>query len=268
MLWVNDQQAWPLAKEQSWRKVLYDVTDDWTEGFGEGPTRERIEADDREMCRQADEVIVCSERLRELKIAMHSRVSLIPNGVDVAAYAKIDEANLEPATRSWRAPVLGYTGSLHPERLNVRLLEELAQQWQGTIALVGPNMLGGVAGRLSALSNVQITGAVPYSELPGWMRAMDVMIVPHLVSRFTDSLNPLKLWEYLAAGRPIVSTPVAGFRDYPQHVRLADDVDSFLTSCLEALDEPADAAHRRQSEASEHGWDRRIELVKECLETR
>ncbi len=53
------------------------------------------------------------------------------------------------------------------------------------------------------------------------MRAFDVCLTPHLVTPFTESLNPIKLWEYLAAGKPIVATPVAGFREYPELVRLA-----------------------------------------------
>jgi teichuronic acid biosynthesis glycosyltransferase TuaH len=65
---------------------------------------------------------------------------------------------------------------------------------------------------LQRTGRVHLTGAVPYAEVPEYMRAFDVCITPHRMTLFTESLNPIKLWEYLAAGKPIVSTDVAGFR--------------------------------------------------------
>jgi hypothetical protein len=88
---------------------------------------------------------------------------------------------------------------------------------------------------LTALPNVKLTGPMPYQQLPDYMRAFAVCMVPHLVTPFTESLNPIKLWEYLAAGKPIVSSKVAGFRDYPQWVRLAEGAEEFVREIRAAL---------------------------------
>jgi glycosyltransferase involved in cell wall biosynthesis len=93
------------------------------------------------------------------------------------------------------------------------------------------------------------------------MRAFDVCIVPHRVSPFTESLNPIKLWEYLAAGKPIVSTPVPGFRDYPQHVYLGADIASFGAGIEAALAEDPARSEARRREAQHHSWDERVDAV-------
>jgi glycosyltransferase involved in cell wall biosynthesis len=84
----------------------------------------------------------------------------------------------------------------------------------GSVVLLGPIALS-PANReaLERASGVRLTGPRDYSEVPAYLQHADVLIVPHLVDGFTDSLDPIKLYEYLAVGRPIVSTPVAGFRD-------------------------------------------------------
>ncbi len=158
---------------------------------------------------------------------------------------------LPPAAADWPRPVLGYTGTIHPDRVDVASgrCAGAAHLPQGTVALVGPNFLTGedqaAAGRCA---NVVLTGPVPYAELPEYMRAFDVCITPHRVTPFTESLNPIKLWEYLAAGKPIVATDVAGFRDYPQFVRIAPDADGFAAGRVgKALGESRAAAEARRA---------------------
>jgi len=266
VLWINDQSAWRLAQDKRWDRVIYDVTDDWTE-MGQSFTRELVKRDDRRLCALADHVVVCSQRLAELKREQTSSVSLVPNGVDVAHYRSVLDAD-GPApdlARDWTRPVLGYTGTIHPDRMDVSLLKQIAAAWPGTVALIGPDHLGAHARELAAIDNLAITGPVPYREIPDWMRQIDVMIVPHLLSKFTESLNPIKLWEYLAAGKPIVSTPVAGFRDFPDHVRLATGAEAFLAACRAALDEDREAAERRQAAAAAHAWSSRVDDIERLL---
>lgn len=265
VLWINNQEIWPLADRYEWKRVIYDITDDWTRGFAPGRTRDRIIVDDRELCARADQVIVCSQRLYDLKRCDCRHVSLISNGVDFESYSDLTHAVQPEATKHWCQPVLGYTGTLHGARMDLELLHKVASDWQGTVALVGPDHLGKAGGLLDGLKNVVRTGPVPHTELPGWMSAMDVMIVPHRVTDFTESLNPLKLWEYLAAGLPIVSTPVAGFRDFPEHVYLAQGADCFSDACRNALSEGSGNAQSRRDIARDHSWSNRVQAIERVL---
>lgn len=261
LLWLNPHSAVHLAGRMGESGVVYDITDDWT--LADFPERDlqRIRAQDRALCRRADLTIVCSEALAQSRMARSRRLLLLPNGVNVEHYRTVGAA---PAERRDRAPVLGYTGTLHPGRIDVALLEAVARRFaDGSIVLIGPNHLPpGDTRRLEALGNVRLTGPAPYERLPGLMSAFDVCIVPHLETAFTESLNPIKLWEYLAAGKPIVSTRVAGFRDYPGLVRLASDADGFADACRAAAAErdPARVAERR-AEAARHTWAARVDRL-------
>ncbi len=98
------------------------------------------------------------------------------------------------------------------------------------------------------------------------MRAFDVCIVPHKVTPFTESLNPIKLWEYLAAGKPIVATDLAGFRDFPDLVSITKTYDQFIAACLAAPYEDPKRPTLRQIEARKHSWHRRVDQIEQVLE--
>ncbi len=272
ILWLNPHSAVHMAGQMGESQVIYDITDDWTT-LTQSPALTKLTiAQDAALCRRADAVLVCSERLYEMKQGLTERLYLIPNGVDADHYKSVlDGAGPLPSpAEDWAKPVLGYTGTIHPDRVDVPLIEALAKRFSsGTIALVGPNMLTGEdKQRLAACGNVVLTGPVPYAEVPEIMRAFDVCITPHRVTPFTESLNPIKLWEYLAAGKPIVATPVAGFRDYPQFVRLASDADGFADAVEAVLMEDPSMGEARRSEARHHSWNSRLDKIVEVMDSK
>lgn len=116
------------------------------------------------------------------------------------------------------------------------------------------------------MENVHLVGPVPNADVPALMAGFDVSIVPHMETPFTESLNPIKLWEYLAAGKPIVATNVAGFRDYPGLVMTASGAEAFTSACRAALSEDASLPERRQSEAARNTWGMRVERLERILE--
>jgi GT2 family glycosyltransferase/glycosyltransferase involved in cell wall biosynthesis len=269
VLWLNPHDAVHMAGGTGWSAVIYDITDDWSELTQSAAQRQLTIAQDAELCRRADTVIVCSEKLREKKQPLARNLHLVPNGVDAAHYARVLDAAgpLLPEAATWAKPVFGYTGTIHPDRIDVELVDKIARAFpEGTVALVGPMMLSSADHtRLQACGNVQMTGPVAYARLPEVMRAFDVFITPHRVTAFTESLNPIKLWEYLAAGKPIVSSDVAGFRDYPQHVRVVVDHDDFIRGLREALvEDPAKQAARR-AEVGGHSWQARAEQIETII---
>ena len=272
VLWLNPYSAVHMAGRMGESAVVYDITDDWEEMEPNSTLSSDICAQDGALGKLANEVIVCSPALQISKEKKFRRkVHLIPNGVDADHYRSVVDENLavHPLARGWVKPVLGYTGTVHPQRVDVALVVELAKRFaHGSIVLIGPNLLNEEdQRRLAGCVNVHLVGAVPYREIPEWMRAFDVCIVPHLVTTFTESLNPIKLWEYLAAGKPIVSTPVAGFRDYPGLVRLAEDADEFARQVTAALAEGATLVEARRAEARKHSWRSRVEQIETVIQS-
>src|SRR6185312_5614750 len=94
----------------------------------------------------------------------------------------------------------------------IRTAQELAKV-SGTLVFLGPDALEPTQRASIESAGGLLLGARPHLSVPAYLQHADVLVVPHLVDSFTDSLDPIKLYEYRAVGRPIVSTPVAGFRD-------------------------------------------------------
>jgi teichuronic acid biosynthesis glycosyltransferase TuaH len=229
VLWVNDA-SYARALLASPHPVVYDITDDWT--LAEAPAREwrRRRADDERLMDRSEAIVVCSPGLVESR-GRHRSVVLIPNAVDVAAYRK---QSPRPADLPHETSAV-YVGTLHDERVDVPLCLDLVSVSSNLhLVLVGPDSLRpGSRSVLAAHPRIHLLGARPAADVPAYLQHADVLVVPHLVSPFTDSLDPIKAYEYQAARRPTVATPVAGFRDLPW-ARIATRAD-FPEEVLAAL---------------------------------
>lgn len=269
VLWLNPHYAVHMIGQMGESAVVYDITDDWTCITQRAQFMELTRQQDAELCRRADAAIVCSERLYEIKRGMARNLHLIANGVDAEHYSTVCEAGgpIPELAKHWKKPVLGYTGTIHPDRVDVGLVIELARRMpKASIVLIGPSFLSRAdTQRLNSCGNVFLPGPVSYQEIPNYMRAFDVCITPHRVSAFTESLNPIKLWEYLAAGKPMVSTDVAGFRDYPQFVRIAKGAGEFVEAIRAAINAPASCDADRQAEVRRHSWQERVDRIEQII---
>lgn len=270
LLWINAHSAAHLAGKMSESALVYDITDDWI-SFTHAPRlKQLVTAQDAHLCRRADATIVCSQRLFEMKESLAKHLFLVPNGVDIEHYAGVASGSgaLDSRAQSWSSPVLGYVGTIHPERVDLALIEKLAGAFpNGTIALVGPDFLDEAQkARLSNWKNIVLTGAVPYRDVPHFLSAFDVCIVPHLESQFTESLNPIKLWEYLATGKPVVSTDVAGFRDFAALCRIASGAEAFIAACQIAVTQSDSQKPARLEAARGNSWKARVDQIEAIFE--
>ena len=269
ILWINPHNAYHVIDDIPHSALIYDITDDWTSFTQNDLDRERTIAADRVLCHRADATIVCSEKLWELKthLVPEGKLHFVKNGVDADHYAAVLQTGPIPENlATLPRPLFGYTGTLHPDRLDIDLLLKTAALLKtGSIALIGPNHLPpSDQSALQHTGKIHILPAIPYHEIPNAMRAFDVAITPHKVTPFTESLNPIKLFEYFAAGKPIVSTPVAGFRDHPSLVRLAGTPEEFAAALQSAVTEPNSPA-AMQSEAKKHSWQSRVDQIEEVF---
>lgn len=232
VLWVNDPSGAASVVRTGW-PALYDVTDDWLAADRGPAEHDRLVADERTLLDRCAEVTVCSPDLVRRKGAERD-VTLVTNGVDLDRYRAAHDRPADlPAGR-----VALYVGTVHPDRFDVPLLLATARALRGRarVAVVGPVVDVARADREAlAREDVVLLGPRPWTTVPGYLRHADVLLVPHLVNDFTESLDPLKLYEYRAVGRPVVTTPVAGFRDDPA-VRVAEAT-HFPEAVLAALDD-------------------------------
>lgn len=212
LLWVNDPDGAAVLRATGWR-ALYDVTDDWLRAVREPAELDRVRAAEQVLVERCAEVVVCSPALARAK-GTSRPVTLLTNAVDVDGYRT-------PAARPADLPegdYALYVGTLHPDRLDVEACLRLATHLRATgarLVLVGPPLLDALDLTRLEAAGALVLGARPAALVPAYLQHAGVLVVPHVVDGFTDSLDPIKLYEYLAVGRPVVSTPVAGFRDQP-----------------------------------------------------
>ncbi|WP_314506961.1 glycosyltransferase [uncultured Microbacterium sp.] len=241
IVWVNDPGGAALSKSTGW-PTLYDITDDWL--AADRPPRElaRLREVERFLLEHASQVVACSPELARRKGADRPRgsapIEVIRNAVDTAAYERPRERprDLPPG----RTAV--YVGTLHTDRLDIDLCEETARELkdEASVVLVGPNALGEADTRRLRTAGVIVLGARRADYVIGYLTHGDALIVPHVITPFTESLDPLKLYEYLAAGRPIVSTAVAGFRDTDDpRIHIVDSSSGFAATVRSMLDSPS-----------------------------
>lgn len=232
ILWINDPSRVTLVRRTGWTS-LYDITDDWLVAVRSGRQQQRVAANEAELMERCAAVVVCSPHLQRTKGVIRP-VDLVPNAVDLARY-------LEPTERPRDlpcGPTVVYVGTLHEDRLDTETCVDLARSLAGaaTLVFVGPNSLAGTnTARLLSEPNVRLLGARPHTAVPAYLQHADVLVTPHVVTDFTESLDPIKVYEYLAAARPIVSTPVAGFRDAAGPVTVVPAA-TFATAVRTALD--------------------------------
>ncbi len=235
VLWVNDPN-WAHLAGARW-PALYDITDDWVEADRSPREHERIVANESRLMTACAVVVVCSTGLAATKSAIRP-VEVIHNGVDADWYRRPQPRPADlPST-----PTAVYVGTLHEDRLDVAASVEIGRELSAhgaRLVFVGPNALSPRnAELLASADGVDVLGPRPHTDVPGYLQHADVLVVPHLVNEFTDSLDPIKLYEYQAIGRPIASTPVAGFREIAHEegvaVAAAADLPQAIAAMIEA----------------------------------
>ena len=268
---LRPDRSWLIDPLHPAARVYYAV-DEWT-GFSglSDDARARLRREEERTLADCDLALGVSAALVERFRLIRSNTHLLENGADVEHFgpARLARAPLHPAMaalldergESGGGPVLGYVGQID-ERLDVGLIAQLAAARPGWRFAFAGRVKGGFdASRLARLPNVSLLGYVPYADLPGVARGFDACLAPYVRSPLTDSCNPLKVFEYLATGRPTVATPVAGLRACRGAVSLAEGAGAWLAALDAALADPSAGREARLAVAAANTWDARADAL-------
>lgn len=227
---------------------------------------------DDQLCRMVDVVFATSRPQWERRRVHNPHTYLMPNGVDFDIFHRALEPNGDtPADlRDIAGPVIGYAGWLGYQ-IDVPLLLQVAQRYPTcSLVLVGPDELPPSPAReqLRRQPNVHLLGRKEREEMPAYLRAFDVALVPYALDGHVLSIYPLKLHEYLAAGRAVVSVALPELRRYSDVVRIAETKEQFVADIACALHDHAPAAiERRVAVARQNTWDARVADIQHILDT-
>jgi glycosyltransferase involved in cell wall biosynthesis len=255
-LWYYTPMALRWTSNVRASAVIYDCMDELS-NFKLAPTELRVL--ERELLQRADVVFTGGRSLYEAKRNRHARTYLFPSSVDGAHFGQARGKVVEPADQARIGrPRIGYYGVID-ERIDLELLAEVAQRrpdWN--LVMVGP--LAKIADEdLPRNDNIHWLGLKPYDELPAYLAGWDVAIMPFALNESTRYISPTKTPEYLAGGRPVVSTPITDVvRPYGEQglVHIAADAEEFVAAVEEALQsDPADLLRRADAFLASQSWD-------------
>jgi glycosyltransferase involved in cell wall biosynthesis len=263
--WIYDPCA--LGAIEPGAFAVYDCVDDYAEqAGGDAARRALVGAADAKAAELARVVFATTDPLYAKHRERNAETHLVPNVGDFDHFSAAAEPGAAaPEVDSLRRPVLGFAGNLVTVKVDFDLLEEVARshaEW--TILLVGPVRAdaGPAVERLGRLPNVRLTGPKPYGELPGYVASFDVALIPYLENAYTRSCFPLKLYEYLAAGKPVVVSGLphlAGREPDVVVVRGAEELAAAVATALDA--NTSEDRERRRALAAGNTWETRTDTL-------
>ncbi|MBO6605715.1 glycosyltransferase [Psychroserpens sp.] len=217
----------------------------------------------------ADVVVNNSEYYVEYSERFNSNSHMVGQGCDVSMFNDLNnDIPIADEYNSIKSPVVGYVGSLTTLRLDIELLEYIAEQrpkW--SIVLVGPEDEDFKRSKLHQLSNVLFLGNKPMNELPSYIKGFDVAINPQVINEITIGNYPRKIDEYLAMGKPIVATRTKAMEMFDDHVYLGESKEDYIALIELALIQHTKAkAETNIKFACTHTWTNSVKDIYKAME--
>lgn len=290
----HDVIAWCYSPHCAWildavrpAKIVYHMVDDLS--AAPGAEAQALRSAEEELLRRADHVFCTEETLCERARRIHPGALLMDNVADYEHFSRGEASRLSPegrraleAIRARPAPRILFSGNLTPHKVDFDLLDEIARRradW--SLILIGPLWEGldppESYGRLRERPNVLFTGLAAYADLPPLLHAADVLFIPYSINAATRHVSPLKFFEYLGTGKPIVATPLPSLKSYkdlamiaPQSKDAPASAEAFIEGIERALRQPSsgdEGTRRRIEEARRHTWSQRLEEMCAILDT-
>lgn len=235
---------------------IFDAVDDWSAHPAYRKWKKRLQKNYQFLNEHAEVVFTVSEELLAL-FFRHRSAHWILNGADVERFTAYASAH---ATNKHARPTLVYIGVIQ-ERVDLALIAWLARERPHYDFLIAGTVWKEMdVSILRALPNVSLPDTVAYDDLPALLAPCSVGIVPHKADALVQSMNPMKIFDYLAAGLPVVATYAPGFEAFRDGMKVAESKEAFLAAVDEWVAHPP-AADSLRSLVAQHSWKARYERM-------
>ncbi|HCU08371.1 MAG TPA: glycosyltransferase family 1 protein [Clostridiales bacterium] len=252
-----------MDPESLWQRTIYDCVDRHSAypGMIDPQVVDSMEAD---LARKAGTVFTTAQGLFDRLSVLNPNTHLIPNGVDYELFSAV--AGWAPQTE--RPLTFGFVGMLQ-DCIDYDCIRAVSRAFpEGKVVLVGKALPGVDLSWIADYPNVECLGLVPQNQLPGIMLSFHACLNVFARNELSKDVSPLKFYEYLATGKPVVSTPVPlQVKEYADCIYLADDTEEFVHKCREAAGEAPEDPKReeRMRRAKSCSWEERLRTMRSIL---
>jgi len=270
LLWTYNPMTTRLFPSGAFDKVVYHCVDEIK--AQPGMPSQSIEEAEAELLKTADLCFVTTEHLLQTRRALNPNTHYFPNVADFEhfARARAPSTMIPVDLVLLPQPRIGFVGAISGYKLDVALLKKLSQthpEW--SIVLIGQVGEGDPwtdLAPLRSLRNIRLLGPRKYAELPAYLKGFDVAMLPSALNPYTQGMFPMKFFEYLAAGCPVVSTDLPALQSYAGVATLAKTHDEFVAAIESILRGHAPELGARLGVAREHTYERRTERMMALVE--
>lgn len=271
ILWLyHPRYIWTIGKFQE-ELIVYDCMDDFTSLLSPYEDRERNARDERELLKRADIVFAGGHTIADLKRNSREDIYVFPSAVEIDHFKKAltDNTEIPDDIKQIPHPILGYWGAID-ERIDHSLLKSLAKRhpdW--SIVLLGPIVRQKIKDfpYLDEVKNIFWLGPKDYSLLPNYAKAFDICLNPFVLTREGKHLSPTKTLEYLATGKPVISTPITDVvRFYDGVVNIAKGVEEFEMAIKRCMEEDNESVKQKRIDFTENKtWENTVRKMEELI---
>lgn len=272
ILWIYTPDAVVLAGRLGEKLLCYDCVDNYASQPWYQKNFKDIDKDELELLKKADLVFTSSKNLYKDKRKYNSQTYLVYNVGDYNHFIKATypETKIPEDIKQIPKPIVGFIGAIDDYKLDIELLSYLARRradW--SIVLIGP---GGVGGKeidvsvLKSYKNIYFLEKRKYEILPNYIKGFDICIIPYKSNEYTESCFPLKFFEYLATGKPVVVSGLPELERFTPLIKVAKDKEEFSSSVQEVLKTDSEKDKQRRIEiAKKNTWDEKIKTITEII---
>lgn len=267
ILWTYMPNTSDLAGRLDHKMLIYDCVDEHSEYTGL-INKQTMLAMEEDLCRACDLVFVTATGLYESKKDWNAQTHYLPNAANVEHFMKAQSPDtvIPEDIKGIKGPIIGFVGVIQDWVDQELMYQAATRHPEWSLVLVGPVGVGIDVSRLSGLPNVSLLGRKKVDDLPGYIKAFDVCLNPFRMNELTRNVSPLKFYEYLASGKPIVTVDMPGIRDFADVVEVVNTPEQFTAGIERALGGENEAKRTARLErAQQNSWESRVRVMEEKI---
>lgn len=219
----------------------------------------------RKLIDKSDLIIISAQKLKDDIFAINPQkpITYIPNGVDFDFFLEHkNDTQITDSLKSFKRPIIGFVGAIF-NWIDIALIKKTAETFSDcSVVLVGPVQ----DVKIPTLPNLYYLGVKPFSSIPATINAFDVCLIPFVAGEVSEKVDPIKVYEYLALGKPVVAINLPELKRMESLIYLAENKDDFINAIRKALNENSPELRAvRIKFAQENSWEQRVKKLIETI---